>query len=61
MSTFYAEATVVATGQLMADMGLSAEYVERLRDAERRGVISGLIVEPDAGDLAAMFRAGVLS
>lgn len=53
--TFYVEATVVATGILMADSGLTAEQVERLRAAEARGIISGLIVEQDV-DLASAFR-----
>ena len=42
---YYVEATVTATGILMADDGLTSEQVEQLRAAESRGVISGLIVE----------------
>lgn len=57
-STYYAEATVAATGILMADSGLTAEQVEHLRAAEIRGTITGLIVELDT-DIAGTFRNGV--
>lgn len=57
MSTYYVEATLAKTGELMADSGLTAEQVQYLRDAQERGVISGLTVEEDI-DLAAAFGSG---
>lgn len=54
LNTYYVEATVVSTGENMYDTGLSAEQVEYLRGAERRGVISGLVVSRDV-DLVAAF------
>lgn len=56
METYYVEATVTASGILMADTGLTAAMVDQLRDAESRGVISGLIVEKDV-DIVSAFRA----
>lgn len=55
MITYYVEATVPGRG-LMQDMGLTASQVEQLRDAERAGKISGLIVREDITDLAGAFR-----
>ena len=55
MDTFYAEAVVVSTGQLMADSGLSAEMVARLRAAEQKGLIRDLVVDRDV-DLVQAFR-----
>lgn len=56
--TFYAEATIAATGQLMADSGLSVAQIERLRQAEARGTITGLTVSADI-DVIAAFRQAV--
>lgn len=58
MQTFYAEATVIATGELMSDSGLTAVQVEQLREVERQGKITGLIVEEDI-DIVAAFRNSV--
>lgn len=58
--TYYAEATVTATGQLMSDSGLTAAQIEHLRAAETNGTISGLIVEQDV-DLVPAFGGGVLT
>lgn len=53
-TTYYAEATITATGTLMADAGLTADQIAHLRAAESRGTISGLIVSEDI-DLSAAF------
>ena len=58
MATYYAEATITATGQLMADSGLTAAQIEHLRAAEQRGTISGLTVAEDI-DIVAAFRGAV--
>lgn len=50
----YAEATITATGQLMADTGLTNAQVATLREAERNGTITGLIISEDI-DLTAAF------
>lgn len=58
METFYAEATVIATGELMADSGLTAAQVEQLREVERQGRISGLVIEKEI-DIVSAFRNSV--
>lgn len=56
--TYYAEATVKATGEIMCDSGLSSAQIAILREREQMGVISGLIVEEDI-DIVAAFRNSV--
>ena len=58
MVTYYVEATIVSTGVLMQDSGMTQAQVDHLRGAESRGIISGLYVAEDltdAGQLARMF------
>lgn len=56
--TYYAEATVISTGEIMCDSGLSAAQIEQLRQVEKEGRISGLVVEEDI-DIVAAFRNSV--
>lgn len=63
MPTYYVEAFVPARNALMADTGLTADQVERLREAERNGTIRDLIVTEDvnmtrAFSAPAMFHRG---
>lgn len=46
-TTYYAEAFIPSRNALMADTGLTAAQVERLREAERKGTICDLIVTED--------------
>lgn len=54
-TTYWAEATVNATGIAMWQDGLSAGQIDQLRSAEARGIISGLTTGQDV-DIVAAFR-----
>ena len=59
VTTYYAEATIVATGVDMCDDGLTAAQLAQLQDAERRGVIRELRYMVNGADVQAMFRGSV--
>lgn len=58
-NTYYAEATVIATGEEMFDSGLTSAQVEKLREVERQGRISNLRVMDENFDIVAAFRNSV--
>lgn len=59
MTTYYAEATVTATGEEMCDDGLTSAQIDRLKDAERRGIVSDLRVMQNGADVLGMFSGSV--
>lgn len=58
-TTYYAEATVTATGEEMCDSGLTLAQIEQLREVERQGRISNLRVMDEGFDIVAAFRNSV--
>lgn len=58
-TTYYAEATVIATGEDMCDSGLTSAQIEQLRKAERLGKISDLRIMDENFDIVAAFRNSV--
>lgn len=58
-TTYYAEATVIATGEEMCDSGLTGAQIEQLREVERQGKISNLRVMDENLDIVAAFRNSV--
>lgn len=59
METYYAEATVTATGEEMCDDNLTAAQIDRLKNAESRGIIRELRVMRNGADVLGMFAASV--
>ena len=59
METYYAEATIAATGEEMCDDGLTAAQIDRLKTAESRGVIRDLRVMRNGADVLGMFAGSV--
>ena len=59
MTTYYAEAIVSATGEEMCDDNLTAAQIDRLKEAESRGLIRGLRFMPNGADVLGMFAGSV--
>ena len=59
MTTYYAEAIVAATGEEMCDDNLTAAQIDRLKDAERRGIIRDLRFMRNGADVLGMFAGSV--
>ena len=59
MATYYAEATITATGEEMCDDNLTAAQIDRLKDAESRGIIRDLRVMQNGADVLKMFAGSV--
>lgn len=59
MTTYYAEATVTATGEEMCDDNLTPAQIDRLKDAESRGIIRDLRFMQNSADVLGMFAGSV--
>ena len=59
METFYAEAIITETGEEMCDDNLTAAQIDRLKDAESRGIVRDLRVMRNGADVLKMFAGSV--